>query len=788
MKKYTIGVLIGNANSDHVKNIMNGMTTVAEELNINLIFYLSYHMGFYYSIFSREKPDVNFDYQSSIVFDYALIGDVDAIIFTYGSLTIFLDDKNLDKFIDKFSGIPYVIVEDKDKTKKGSSVINENYEGMYRLAEHLAKDHGYRRFTYLDGPAGNRDAFERRKAFDDVMNAYDIRMTDDMYEEGDYSANVHSQVERLIDAHPDLQCMVCANDLMARTAYEVLESNGYEIGVDVAVTGFDDEEISASMRPPLTTVLQNDYDIAYEALNQAVNLIEGGEPQEIVTKSELKIRVSCGCKRIVGENFREDNTAKITDEERYVREAVDIVAGRIIETRADDSLRKKIVEMIRDIVSEQYDLYHDMIFEEYDASHFGEIINEMVNGKYSKVISVEALENVVSSYVYSVMERENDPDKIRKLSKILAMDLKIIHAANINSLNESIEEFQNDNMYMPLISRDMMNHMNSEEEFYRAPLKTLAYSRVRSAYIVITEKPIQNRINKPWEVPKKMYLASMFDGENYIGYRPEDRPVIRKGEGLLKNIIEDTGRIFSVYGLFLSDKQYGMMIVEIDPEDQLLMHHAAMQISIAIEFKNSYEKLIHMRDKLEQLVDEVREKNKILGFISEMDQLTGILNRRGFVENFMQELHESKGKYGLMLLGDLDHLKQINDWFGHTEGDYAIQACAMLLEDTLGEEAMVARFGGDEFAVLITSEKRISGKILIGRIKEACREFNEKSSKAFYIEISMGYCSFVCNPAEDLDTLIKKADVMLYEVKRDRRDDVRKDRNMDISQYTDNRL
>ena len=51
----------------------------------------------------------------------------------------------------------------------------------------------------------------------------------------------------------------------------------------------------------------------------------------------------------------------------------------------------------------------------------------------------------------------------------------------------------------------------------------------------------------------------------------------------------------------------------------------------------------------------------------------------------------------------------------------------------------------------------------------------------------MGYCSFVCNPAEDLDTLIKKADVMLYEAKRDRRDDVRKDRNMDISQYTDNR-
>ena len=776
MRKYTIGVLIGNANSDHVRNIMNGITNVAEKIDVNIIFYLSYHMAYYYNIFSGEKTSADdFDNQASVVYDYAGIGDVDALIFTFGSLTIFLKDTNLNNFVGKFEGIPYVIIEDTDESNRGSSVMCDNYGGMVKVVEHLVSDHGYTRLTCLAGPSGNREARERKRAFEDVLRAHDIDITDDMFEEGDYSENVEQQINRLIESHPDMQAMVCANDLMAKTAYQVFEAKGYEVGTDVAVTGFDDEEIAATLVPPLTTVFQNEYDIAYEALNQAISLIEGGEPKEIVVNAVECLRYSCGCHKIKHENYDSwYSKLEKLDDEAKVEEAVRSIADRIIETKADDYTRNVITGYIRDCVSEQYDLYHDIPFEDYDSSHFARTVELLVSGSYSKVISVVSIEKAIENYIKSVMQRETNKEKLVKLSDILALDMRIVYRAQAKHGFERYEDYEQNTMYLPLISRDMMNHMGVDEDFYKTPLRILSHYDVKSAYLVTTEKPIQNRNNKQWKLPKKLYLASYFDGENIVGYKQSERPVITVGEGVLRDKLNDGCHTFSAFGLFLGDKQYGLLIAEINNKNQMLINQAAMQISIAMEFRSAYEKQTQMKDKLALLVDEVREKNKILSFLSENDQLTGIMNRRGFVERFMQIQHEHEGEYGITLLADLDHLKQINDGFGHSEGDYALQHAAEILQEALGDNAVVARFGGDEFAAVISSDKRISGKVLISRIKEVASKYNDISDKPYYIDLSVGYCTFVCNPSEDLDTLLKKSDVMLYEIKRDRRTDVRK--------------
>ena len=126
----------------------------------------------------------------------------------------------------------------------------------------------------------------------------------------------------------------------------------------------------------------------------------------------------------------------------------------------------------------------------------------------------------------------------------------------------------------------------------------------------------------------------------------------------------------------------------------------------------------------------------------------------------------------VVMMGDLDHLKQINDTFGHPEGDAAIRAAADILKETLGADSALGRTGGDEFMAVfpIRSEKEIREKTL--RIRELCDRYNNSSGKPYYVEISIGAISFLGGRYTNLQTVIKRADAKLYEAKQKRRDSV----------------
>lgn len=122
---------------------------------------------------------------------------------------------------------------------------------------------------------------------------------------------------------------------------------------------------------------------------------------------------------------------------------------------------------------------------------------------------------------------------------------------------------------------------------------------------------------------------------------------------------------------------------------------------------------------------------------------------------------------------DFDHLKEINDVFGHAEGDFAIKYCGETLNKIAGEKGIVGRIGGDEFCILIPGDSNM-GEIFIEQIFSANNTFNLHSDKPYYVELSIGYTQIVC----EKDLLIaeerKAADLALYEVKKRRRESVRK--------------
>lgn len=115
-------------------------------------------------------------------------------------------------------------------------------------------------------------------------------------------------------------------------------------------------------------------------------------------------------------------------------------------------------------------------------------------------------------------------------------------------------------------------------------------------------------------------------------------------------------------------------MTEIDPANLSLFYLISRQIGNMLRMYQMSREQKKMQQKLETLVREIEEKNEVLNFLSESDALTGCLNRRGFMEKAVQMNREYEGKEVVILFADLDHLKEINDCFGHIEGDFAHQA------------------------------------------------------------------------------------------------------------------
>ena len=170
----------------------------------------------------------------------------------------------------------------------------------------------------------------------------------------------------------------------------------------------------------------------------------------------------------------------------------------------------------------------------------------------------------------------------------------------------------------------------------------------------------------------------------------------------------------------------------------------------------------------------LEEKNHILSMISMYDELTKLLNRRGFMEKALHMMGQNKGKKACMVFADVDHLKEINDSFGHAAGDFAIITAANYLRENLPKDAVIARLGGDEYVALFVAEACCKEQAVFN-IKSYAKQFNKDSDKPFYVEMSVGAYEFVCDGSSELGELFKKSDAVLYEEKQNRRPSVKKE-------------
>lgn len=150
------------------------------------------------------------------------------------------------------------------------------------------------------------------------------------------------------------------------------------------------------------------------------------------------------------------------------------------------------------------------------------------------------------------------------------------------------------------------------------------------------------------------------------------------------------------------------------------------------------------------------------------DALTGLNNRREFDQQIVRKAEQFHGENWGILMLDVDEFKVINDTLGHAVGDEALWEVADILRRTLGEErTFLARYGGDEFAVIGAWESEAEIHMAIMKVEEEAARFNEQSGKKYKLSLSIGYAMW--KEVGMLEGLVEKADERMYIVKTRRK-------------------
>ncbi|MGI6685919.1 MAG: diguanylate cyclase [Bacillota bacterium] len=170
-----------------------------------------------------------------------------------------------------------------------------------------------------------------------------------------------------------------------------------------------------------------------------------------------------------------------------------------------------------------------------------------------------------------------------------------------------------------------------------------------------------------------------------------------------------------------------------------------MKISLPLKVKNALELM--------------KRKNEII-YLSYHDKLTGLYNRR-FLEEQIKRIDTEKYLPISIIMGDVNGLKLFNDAFGHDKGDEFLKKAAHLIQVSCREEDIVARWGGDEFVILLPRTKIEEAEEIIQRIKKS---YSTEHVNTLNISASFG-CATKRKAGEDIQKVLKSAEDSMYQNK-----------------------
>ena len=571
------------------------------------------------------------------VFDLLPYDDLDAVIIMNEKIK---SRKIAQKVINAsiLHDVPVIIA---DGNYYNTSCINFDYEkGFEQIVRHMIETHKVKRPLMMAGQPDNDFSNQRIEVFKKVLSENNIEYNDSMLSYGYFWADPCKIAMKEIlsrDTLPD--AIICANDLMAITATEMLIDAGYKVPEDIIVSGFDGYDGIFFNSPKIASVSCDIIHMADATAEATLEAIKDGKTHNRDIIPVLIPNESCGCP----DHLEHPQLLSNWFKESFSR------------NNDDNRVLKRLSAFM------------------LNSNTIGEMVSHLDCYKTDNIL--------------------------------VAVDRRIFDEDS----NYFTSEDTNDNPSVFTVIYD-----SDFPEKYKKDTFTLNFSRGRTGGNIMAPM-LKNRILELTE----------------------------SGFPLIFNALDYMGKAFGFVCYYFRD---------FNISNYTNTMNATNTIGNGI---GGYVNLRYQRSLLEKM-DEMYLR----------DSLTGIYNRIGFRKTF-DELIENgtyKDEPVTVIMSDMDGLKYINDNFGHIEGDSAIVTVANALSNSLPEESIPSRIGGDELFAVIFGV--VDPKEIIKRINSFLDMYNATSGKPYKVSTSCGFISTTLTDDFDISQALKQADEIMYAEKK----------------------
>ena len=751
-----IALFVSFLDNEFSMDVMEGAVAAAKELEVNLFIIPTRLIISNYS----EDEFNTYSYQYNTMLSYVEKGNFDGVVIETGVIFNGVPDEDVKYMFDSF-GIPVVSIARKIE---GYPNIRFNCNGLREELQHLIDHHNCKHIAFIGGPTDNLEAIERLELYKETLADNGIKFDKKLYGMGNFSEFCEDEVRKVLEKNKGNIDAICfANDRMAIGGYKVIEKMGLVPGKDILVIGFDDAPSACAMNPPLTTVHSNIPLLGRSAIKQCLSMINGKDGVDTYIDTNTVIRSSCGCPsrtKVITDKISASGSIENIPIETL---CADIRSFLFDSLNSNDASKVKINE----VVDTFYGLLTDISTPEFDSEDYVNALYTAITNLDFEVISYSEL-----SFVLNLVRKKAELIAYNKeqLGSFFFDLMDMIASGEFNRVYTLNQEYRILSQTTSSIVYDVLANINNEATSYQFIITNVRRHKTDNCLLFIHDLPVICNSYKTWQRPRKERLVCYQDG--HVDVIPTHDMQEYSSDSIFRcGRMIDKPHVFVASPLFYNNEHYGILFVEKESIEYAYFEWVIFkQVSYALKMKRLMEEQMSVQTQLSKNMELIESYNQLLREKSVSDELTGIYNRRGFMERVTDQITnpDNLGKRAVILYADLNYLKLVNDRFGHDEGDYAIKAIATILKSCFRESDIVARFGGDEFAAFGFIRGKKFESILRARIKEVTDEFNENSEKPFLVTASIGIYEFKCDEFTNLTECMNKADAQLYEDKKNK--------------------
>lgn len=673
-------------------------------------------------------------------FIYDLIGpdSVDALLICAHTIGHHSTRSEMAEFVARYGSIPLVCLG--VALPNVTTMLMDNEAGMYAAVDHLVDTHGHRRIAFITGPEGSEEAQARLRGYGRALTERKLVIDPRYVVTGDFTRESGMRAASALFGErglqpADIDAIACASDLMALGALDELDRRGVEVPRHIALSGFDDTEFARYARVPLTTVrqpLDRQVRHAVAILAAAVRGSETGR-ETLTFETEFVKRRSCGC----SPHRREAALpGKVADDGKEVGPA--LRARRPVLVRDIDHAAHGGFDRIDEGWEDR--LFDSFLLQLNDPSQ--ESFLDCVEGICYELLGdsgeVGVMRDVLVVFRGHAMACASDPEARNRIEDLLQEAL--FSSAELAAIAQSQRR-------SALLDR-MSVLGDATAALLAAPdVTTLADTAANHLPRLAIRSCAIALFTQPGKVGDELETALIFTDE---GRQP--LPIRYRAKLLAPADFLD-GRSVIVEPLGFRGECLGLALFEYGAPDAVVYEELRLVLGAAL--------------KGAQLIRAVEIARKEVEALAVTDPLTGLYNRRHLIRRLESEFARARRHLRSLslIVVDLDGFKQVNDQHGHDAGDRVLVRVAERLRRSLREFDTVARYGGDEFVILLPETDTLQARAAAERIRQSV--IGEPVDRHGTVGATFGVATF--DPALsnfDQEELLRRADRALLAGKR----------------------